>query len=109
MEREGEYQMVREIVREFPGITALEVNEHTQVPMEKILRYIDKGLLEVVENKNKDGIPSERIGLMIKKIREKRKIYEKPKKEETPPKKILDEIGDTENEQKFTWLDNKEE
>ena len=38
---------VRAVVKAFPGITALEVHEHTQVPMSVIMQYLDEGWLEV--------------------------------------------------------------
>lgn len=96
--RDEQFIVVRELVREYPGITALEVHEATEVPMETILRFIDTGLLEVVKDTNRNGEISERVGLMIKRARERKELYRKPGKET----KGIDGLKDDEKE-KFTW------
>ena len=45
---DNQFMRVRELVRDHPGITALEVHEHTGVPFPTIMQYIEKGHLEIV-------------------------------------------------------------
>jgi hypothetical protein len=106
MEREEQYQIVRAIVREFPGITAIEVHHITEVPMNIILRYINEGLLQVMPKSKGNDALEERIGFMIKKAKETRQDFKKYvdtfKMEEHA--NGLDVLH-AENEQKFTWLE----
>ena len=107
LEREEQYQIVRALVRDFPGITALEVHEITEVPMDVILRYINKGLIEVIEHKNYDGIVSERVGLMIQKAKEKKLFFERQKEDKKRKPEALDTLKIDEHDiekEKFTWL-----
>jgi hypothetical protein len=106
MEREEQYQIVRAIVREFPGITAIEVHHITEVPMEIILKYINEGLLQVMPKSRKSESLEERIGVMIQRAKETRKEYKK-----YVDTFSLDEhkggldVLHGEQEQKFTWLE----
>jgi hypothetical protein len=102
---EEQYQIVRAFVRDFPGITALEVNDYTGVPMHLILRYINMGLLEVVKDKNSDGVVSERIGILIAKAKEKKRLFEQEKKNKGKVA-ALDTLSETHEKEKdkFTWL-----
>ena len=103
MAREEQYQVVRAVVREYPGITALDVHEVTEVPMEVILRYIDKGLLEVVSTRNDKGEISERVGVMIKRAKERAKVILKQHDEIKLP--IIEQLEEFKIEkEKFTWL-----
>jgi len=55
--KESQFQSVREIVKDNPGITALEVYERTHVPLPTIVRYIESGMLEVMStNANLDNV-----------------------------------------------------
>ncbi|MCL1884018.1 MAG: hypothetical protein FWF81_09745 [Defluviitaleaceae bacterium] len=103
MEREEQYQVVRELVRLYPGITALEVHDFTEVPIYLILRYIEMGLLDVINFKNNEGeIISERVGIMLKKAKEKKMLVEREKLKATGVS--LDQLGGDEVElEKFTW------
>ena len=103
MEREEQYQIVRALVREFPGITAIEVNQVTEVPMEAILKYLDNGLLEVKPTRNSDGELDTRIGVMIQKARERRDTYKSHMDKVAEPVQTLP----SGEEQKFTWLGGK--
>ena len=101
--REEQYQIVRAIVKEFPGITALEVHDFTEIPIETILRYINKGMIEVL-SKARDGEIEERIGVMIRKIKENRVLLkkpEKPKKSDSPFEPNI--LHEDESKEKFTW------
>ena len=97
-ERNEQFYIVRELVREFPGITALQVNQATEVPMDVILRFVEEGRIEVVPNKNKDGALDERIGLMIKKAKEMREFYRTH--QEGKPTDKLDTLAE---DDKFRW------
>jgi len=97
--RDTQYYVVRELVREFPGITALEVHDFTEVPMEDILRYVDKGMLEVIPTDKRDGKITERIERMMKRAKERKKLYEQQQKGEVVEK--LDVLGEDE---KFKWI-----
>jgi len=101
-ERNEQFYIVRELVREFPGITALQVNQATEVPMEVILRFVDMGMIEVMPTANKDGKLDERIGLMIRKAKEMRQFYQQHEDAKGPK---LDELLPNEEEGTFTWLD----
>lgn len=97
--RNEQFQIVRALVWEFPGITALQVNQATEVPMDVILRFVEKGMLEVVPTANKDGKLNERIGLMIQKAKEIRQQYAK----QEAPEVALDTLRDDPEKEKFTW------
>ncbi|MCL2204716.1 MAG: hypothetical protein FWB88_12340 [Defluviitaleaceae bacterium] len=45
------FQTARAMVKENPGITALEVHERTGVPLPNIVRYIETGHFEIVASK----------------------------------------------------------
>ena len=44
--REEQFRMIRDMVRESPGVNAIELSGRTGVPIADILRYIKSGLLE---------------------------------------------------------------
>ena len=46
-----QFYLVRDLVREFPGITAMEVSNYTGVSFSAIMRHVEAGDLEVVRNK----------------------------------------------------------
>ena len=69
-ERNEQFYVVREVVREFPGITALQVNQATDVPMEVIMRFVELGMVEVMPTKDREGDIDARIDTMIKKAKE---------------------------------------
>ncbi|MCL1863157.1 MAG: hypothetical protein FWF78_06290 [Defluviitaleaceae bacterium] len=104
LEREEQFQIVRIFVREHPGISALEVHQCTEIPMEAILKYINAGLLEVVNIANADGEVSERVGFMLKKA-EAKKVQLDMKKTGTsaPPVPSMDNLKTNEPKEKFTW------
>jgi hypothetical protein len=101
--RDEQFYIVREVIREFPGIPALHVHHATEVPMEVILRFAENGMIEVVPTVNKDGQLDERIGLMIRRAAEIRKTYGKPAEKEDVLK--IDEMSINELKDKFTWRD----
>jgi len=96
--RNEQFFMVREVVRECPGITALQVHHVTEVPMDVILRFIEKGMIEVVPTVNKNGQLDDRIGIMIKKAKDLHTVFKNENTQETQ----LDEMHP--KEQKLTWL-----
>ena len=49
-ERANAFAMVRDLVIELPGITALEVHDVTGVPMSTIMKYVSEGHLSIVPN-----------------------------------------------------------
>jgi hypothetical protein len=49
--KDAQFQKVRGMVKETPGITALEVHERTDVPLSTIIKYIEAGYLEVASSK----------------------------------------------------------
>ncbi|MCL2500133.1 MAG: hypothetical protein FWE90_07320 [Defluviitaleaceae bacterium] len=52
-----QFQSVREIVKDNPGITALEVHGRTDIPLPTIVRYIESGMLEIMSTKeNLDNV-----------------------------------------------------
>jgi len=98
-ERRAQYVMVRELVRQCPGITAVEVNQITEVPLEVILKFIDDGLLEVVPHgPPPDGELANRVGLMIKRAKENKQIYKKY----VPEGEEIDDLAEK-GKPKFTW------
>jgi hypothetical protein len=97
--REEQFLIVRSLVKEYPGITALEVNEITDVPVNEILRYIDKGMIEVIP---RHGVSGERIGIMMQAARERAKIILKERSE--IDSKIVDSLGFDNETEKFRWL-----
>jgi hypothetical protein len=102
--RDEQFYIVRTLVREYPGITALEVNKITDVPVDAILKFIDAGMLEVVQSVNQDGRLDERLGILLRKAREiKKPTLAQP---ENPAK--MEELKATENKQKFTWLEGSD-
>jgi NMD protein affecting ribosome stability and mRNA decay len=46
-ERDSQFQAVHELVQTHRGITAIEINRITGVPMDAILKYIKKGMFEI--------------------------------------------------------------
>lgn len=46
MAKNERFSRVRELVQEYPGITTLEVNQHTGVPVSDILDFLKKGELQ---------------------------------------------------------------
>ena len=62
--------MVREIVRECPGISAAEVHEITDVPVEAIMQMVKDGYLEIVPFRNRDDDKTyeEALQITLKKI-----------------------------------------
>jgi len=106
--RNEQFYIVRELVREFPGITALQVNQATEVPMEIILRFVEMGMIEVMPTANRDGKLDERIGLMVKKAKEMRAFYQEH--EGTKGSKLDELLPGAEPEADtgtFTWLDEE--
>ncbi|MCL2189965.1 MAG: hypothetical protein FWC16_13305 [Defluviitaleaceae bacterium] len=45
------FQEVRQMVKENPGITALEVHHRTGVPIPNLVKYIESGMLEIIKTK----------------------------------------------------------
>ncbi|MCL2199966.1 MAG: hypothetical protein FWB80_13700, partial [Defluviitaleaceae bacterium] len=91
LEREEQFQIVRIFVREHPGISALEVHQCTEIPMEAILKYINAGLLEVVNIENADGQVSERVGVMLRKAQAKKEQLDMKKQgKPMPPAEGMD-------------------
>ena len=50
-----QFVMVRELVKDHPGITALEASEQTGVAFATIMQYVARGDLEVVQSENPVG------------------------------------------------------
>jgi len=98
--RDEQFHIVRDVVRECPGITALQVHQVTEISMDIILHFVENGMIEVIPTTNKDGKLDERIGLMIEKAKELREQYKQHKEEDTPK---LDELSTEELKEKFTW------
>ena len=71
-ERDAQYYAVRELVKAFPGITAMEVHEQMDIPLPTILRYIDEGRLEVMPDVSPDQL--EQMRSLIKKTAQKKNI-----------------------------------
>ena len=46
-ERQGQAQLLRDIVWENRGITGFELHEMTGIPIEVVMKHVDDGLLEV--------------------------------------------------------------
>jgi hypothetical protein len=42
-EKEEQYQLIRTLIREHPGINAVQVHEQTGVPMSVIMQHIENG------------------------------------------------------------------
>jgi hypothetical protein len=53
--KDAQFIAVRRMVKDHPGITALEVYERTGVPLSTISNYVESGLLEVVSTKGNLG------------------------------------------------------
>ncbi|MCL1843782.1 MAG: hypothetical protein FWF79_08210 [Defluviitaleaceae bacterium] len=103
--KDEQYIVVRELVREYPGITALEVHEATEVPMHVILRYIENGMLEAVKDRGiRDDEISERIGLLIKRAKERKEIFSRAATKHAAEAEAqrLDEMRVEDD--KFTWI-----
>jgi hypothetical protein len=69
--KDVQYQKVREMVKDNPGITALEVHERTEVPLSTIAKYIESGLLEVMSTK--EGLDNVSLQIWIDKTSKKAK------------------------------------
>jgi len=116
-ERNEQFYVVREVVREFPGITALQVNQATDVPMEVIMRFVELGMVEVMPTKDREGDIDARIDTMIKKAKEMRALYKGQQEEGQPEEVDVPEIGETldettaepkaESKGKFVWHELK--
>jgi glutaredoxin len=89
--KDAQFQEVRTMVKENPGITALELHERTAVPLPSIIRYIESGVLEIVSTKeNLDNID---LQIWIDKSTAKgKKAKQKP--EETAEKKPEVDVPD---------------
>lgn len=109
LEREEQFQIVRIFVREHPGISALEVHQCTEIPMGAILKYINAGLLEVINMGNEDGSISERVGVMLRKAEAKKQQLDMKKTSQSaPPTEGMDllKLPEPGPKQKFTWHKN---
>lgn len=102
--REAQYQQVRELVKDNPGITAMEVHEITEVPLLTIARYIETGRLEVASahRQNMDTVDmqiwvdnSRKKGQATKAKMENQKTAAAP-----PPDEVLDDIDDKDTDTK---------
>jgi len=73
--RDERFQKVRELIKRMPGITALEVHVITGVPLEMIMQFVRDGDIEAIPiASEKDMTLDERIGMMVKKAKEKKAI-----------------------------------
>ena len=53
-EKENErHQIVRDFIKQFPGVNALEIAKHTKVPVSVIMNYIKSGDLHLTAAKEK--------------------------------------------------------
>ncbi|MCL1844843.1 MAG: hypothetical protein FWF77_02960 [Defluviitaleaceae bacterium] len=93
--------IVRAVVREMPGITALEVHIITDVPVDVIMQFVKNGDIEVMPIASRDDSKvDERIGMLVKKAKERKALlHEKA----TAEGEGLDEIGPDEKEV-FHWI-----
>jgi len=98
--KDAQYQEARMVVKENPGITALEVHERTGVPLLNIARYIELGYFEIVGNK-KDMDVTE-VQIWVRQVKEKsrkdkaaKKAQEQAAKQEILPEGDEDDIDTT--------------
>ena len=53
-EKQRRYMQIRALVKEMPGITALEIHERLDVPISEILEHVKEGSLEIVSDLTDD-------------------------------------------------------
>jgi hypothetical protein len=93
--KDAQYQRVREIVKDNPGITALEVHAITEVPITTIAKYIEAGMLEVMSKQ--DSLDNGELQIWISRKAEKGKRLKdaaekaKPGKNVEPPPEEMPE------------------
>jgi hypothetical protein len=94
--KDAQYQEARMVVKENPGITALEVHERTGVPLPNIARYIELGYFEIVGQKKDMDVAEVQIWVrQVKEQSKKDKAKKKAADEAAAAKpEILPEIGD---------------
>jgi hypothetical protein len=100
----SQFQRVREIVKDSPGITALEVHQQTDVPLSAIVKYIEAGMLEVASvNESADKLDNVDLQVWINKTTEKSKKIkaEKSKAEIEPPDDLPEAPKSRKSQMKF--------
>ncbi|MCL2216525.1 MAG: hypothetical protein FWB91_05835 [Defluviitaleaceae bacterium] len=104
-ERANALAIVRELVRELPGITALEVHDVTGVPMSTIMRYVAEGHLSVVSNSEMSEEQRQRLLRQVAgKIRELKSRNEAFRPVEPPSELPPETEPPSENDDKgFQW------
>jgi len=90
-EEELQYLHVRELVSNYPGITALEVHEHTGVPFTTIMKFVERGDLQVIHDEGETGSHDLVTWMRNKRIVNEDYRYKKPTEGE-PEIKFEDEI-----------------
>jgi hypothetical protein len=101
-ERDFQFRLVREVVRECPGITALQVSYATEVPLEVILKFVESRKIEVVPLKDVED-NRERDGIYIKTAKRIRDVYMKTESASPGQVPTVDELRESTEKEKFTW------
>ena len=99
--KDEQFQLVRALVREMPGITALEVHVLTEVPVEAIMQFVQNGDIDAIPLASADDKElDERISLLVQKAKEKRNFLHGYENQSGG----VDSLGPASKGERINWL-----